>query len=155
MKFSAREDVAASVEDVFAHLTEFSRFERQALRRGIDVDRLDRLAEPGVGMEWRIAFDLRGRRRVAETKLINYEADQQLGFAATVSGLNCDVLVELTRLSKAKTRMNVAVDLKPQTFRARMLLQGLKLAKSKLSDRFKMRVARLARDIEQEPSSPA
>lgn len=148
MKFSAREDVAASVEDVFAHMTDFSRFERQALRRGIDVDRLDRLAEPGVGMAWRITFDLRGRRRVAETRLIRYLVEQQLGFAATVSGLACDISVELTRLSRFKTRMHVALDITPQTFRARLLLQGLKLAKSKLSDRFKTRVSRLARDIE-------
>lgn len=155
MKFSAREDVAASVEDVFAYLTDFSRFERQALRRGIDVDRLDRLAEPGAGMAWRIAFELRGRRRVADTKLIRYLADKQLDFAATVSGLDCDVSVEMTRLSKFKTRMHVAVDIMPQTLRARMLLQGLKLAKSKLSDRFKARVARLARDIERDATSRA
>ncbi|MEL7104327.1 MAG: SRPBCC family protein [Pseudomonadota bacterium] len=151
MKFSAREDVAAPIEAVFAALTDFARLERQALRRGIEVERLDQLTAPGVGMMWRIAFDLRGRRRVADTELTVYIADQQLGFAATVSGLDCTGSVDLTSLSKTKTRMVVALNLTPQTIRARMLLQGLKLAKSGLSDRFKARIKRLARDIEDTP----
>lgn len=148
MRFSAREDVAAPIDEVFAALTDFPRLERQALRRGIDVARLDDLSEPGVGMMWRIGFDIRGRRRVAQTELTELADGRRLSFFTQVSGLNCPGTVELTALSKTKTRVHVTLDLRPQTLTARMMLQGLKLAKSSLSDRFKARVARLARDIE-------
>ncbi|MEO1239144.1 MAG: SRPBCC family protein [Pseudomonadota bacterium] len=148
MKFSARENVAAPSGDVFAAITDFSRYEREGLRRGMEIERLDQLAVPGVGMRWRVAFDLRGRRRVAETKVTDFNPDRELSFVATVSGLMCTGRVEVAGLSKSKSRMNVSFDMKPNTLGARMMLQGLKLAKSSLSERFKARVARLARDIE-------
>jgi len=41
MKFSTREDVEAPVDYVFGQISDFGAFERQALRRGADVRRLD------------------------------------------------------------------------------------------------------------------
>lgn len=151
MKFSTREDVAAASTDVFAALTDFERHERQALRRGADVMRKDQLSAPGVGMAWDIWFTYRGRRRRAETTLTKYEPDASLAFASKVGGLDCAGEIELSALGPAKTRMHVTFDLKPQTFRARMLIRGLKLAKGNLATRFKSRVARFARGIEARP----
>ena len=43
MKFSAREDIDGAIEDVFRFLTDFEAFERQAIRRNVDVQRTDSL----------------------------------------------------------------------------------------------------------------
>ncbi|MEL7026376.1 MAG: SRPBCC family protein [Pseudomonadota bacterium] len=148
MKFSAREDVSAPIADVFSRVSDFDAHERQALRRGFDIERKDRLTAPGVGMNWRVAFDYRGRRRNSETTITRFEPSTRIDFLTKVQGLECTGELDLTRLSATKTRMHVTLDLKPKTFRARVFLQGLKLAKSALTKRFKGRVARFARQIE-------
>lgn len=150
MKFSAREDVGAGVDAVFAALTDFENFERQALRRGIDVERRDTLAVPGVGMSWLIGFSFRGKRRSAETTLTTYEVAERIEFQTRTGGFQCQGEVDLTKLGRSKTRLHVAVDIRPKTFRARMFLQALRLAKSSLSARFKSRVARFARQVERD-----
>ena len=57
MKFSTKEDIDAPIDAVFEMLCEFDQFERAAMRRGAEVQRVDQLAEPGVGMLWEAAFD--------------------------------------------------------------------------------------------------
>lgn len=148
MKFSTREDVAASASDVFAALADFDVHERLALRRGADVVRKDQLGAPGVGMEWDISFPYRGRRRRAETTITHFEPDTGLAFEANIGGLDCVGEIDLVALGPSKTRMHVSFDVKPQTFRARMLIRGLKLAKGNIATRFKSGVARFARSID-------
>ncbi len=148
MRFSAREDIAASSEAVFAAISDFETIERQALRRGIEVERLDQLTEPGAGMSWRLQFSYRGRRREAVTTLSRYAPAEALEFQSTSGGIECEGVFDLTRLGKAKTRLHVTFDLRPQTFRARLLIQALRIGKSNLSNRFKNRIARFARHVE-------
>ena len=45
MRITARQDVEAPIAEVFAQATDHVGFERQALRRGADVRRTDRLGE--------------------------------------------------------------------------------------------------------------
>ena len=62
MKFSTTEDIAAPAEAVFDAFCDFASFERAAMRRGAEVQRLDHMAVPGVGMAWHAPFDMRGQR---------------------------------------------------------------------------------------------
>ena len=56
--------------------------------------------------------------------------------------------MQLTPLSPKRTRLGVEVDLKPKTLSARLLVQSLKLAKSNLTKRFKLKVADYAKTME-------
>ncbi len=141
MKFSAREDIEAPVDEVFAALSEFETFERQAMRRGADVQRLDDNRTPAVGASWRVAFMMRGRRRDLNLQLVRYVAPNDMGFAAKSPGMDATFDIELMALSRTRTRMAVALELKPLNLASRLLVQSLKLAKSNLSKRFKLRVA--------------
>lgn len=149
MKFSAREDIAAPTKTVFASLTDFSRFERRALRRGVEVQRTDDLEKPGAGMTWDIGFSYRGRRRSARAVVTKYHPDEGLDISAKVGGLVSAGTIDLTPLGPSTTRLHVVFETRPETFRARMLLQALRLGKARLNERFKARVARFARTIDQ------
>ena len=148
MKFSAREDIEAPIDDVFAALSEFETFERQAMRRGAEVQRVDDNPEPAVGAAWRVAFMMRGRRRDLKLQLIRYDAPNDMEFSARSPGMDATFDVELLALSRKRTRMSIALELKPLTLASRLLVQSLKLAKSNLTNRFKGRVADYAKVLE-------
>ena len=148
MKFSTREDISAHIEQVYEALCDFEAFERQAMRRGIDVQRVDPLTQPGVGMRWRVKFSLRGRKREMDLELTRFEPPNELFLDARSGGIDAKFTIELLALSRSRTRMTVALDLTPLNLSARLLVQSLKLAKSSLTKRFKKRVADYAKGLE-------
>ncbi len=148
MKFSSREDIEASIEDVFQFLCEFESFERQAIRRGAVVQRVDRLQKPGVGMTWDVSFNLRGKKRDLRLTMQDFAPSTSLRLSAKSQGIDGTFDIELIALSRTRTRMLIALDLKPINLSARLLLQSLKLAKSSLNKRFKLRVAEYSKLIE-------
>ena len=149
MKLSTREDVAVPIEAAFREISDFEGFERAALRRGADVSRTDNLSAPGFGMTWKAQFPFRNRDRKADLRLTNYDAPNGLEVFSKVSGIEANVVIELVALSRAHTRMNVIVELKPKSIPARLMIQSMKLAKSNLNKRFNKRVADFAEHIEE------
>ena len=148
MKFSAREDIEAPIDHVFERASDFAGFERSAMRRGADVQRLDAGTTAGVGSTWKVAFDFRGRRRDVTAKIVSFDPPNGFTAEATSGGLDSITTLELLPLSPRRTRMSFAIELKPTSLSARLMLQSLKLAKQSLSKRFKKRVAEFAQDIE-------
>jgi hypothetical protein len=147
MKFSTREDIAAPAEHVFAYISDFGVFERQALRRGADVRRIDNGPyKPGSG--WDIAFKYRGRDRRMRTMLDKIDAPHAIQLSSVANGIDGATEIELVSLSPTRTRMSVSIDLTAKSLAARLLLQSLKLAKSSLTARFKKRVGAFAQDVE-------
>lgn len=149
MKFSTREDIEAPIDHVFARVTDFQNFERQALRRGADVHRLDSSPVPIKGSAWEVAFKFRGKDRKMKATIAKLEAPILLVLETTASGIQGVSTIELVALSLNRTRISVEIDLTPQGLSARLLLQSLKLAKANLSRKFKLRVAEFAEDIEE------
>ncbi len=153
MRFSTREDIEAPIEAVFAAATDFDGFERQALRRGADVQRTDSYGKPGIGSEWDLKFAFRGKDRRVHARISEFDAPNGFQAETQAGGLAGLVSVEFVSLSPRRTRMQVAVDLKPGTLSARLLIQSLKFAKSNISKRFSNRVWQFAQDIEQKNRS--
>lgn len=149
MKLSAREDIAAPMAHVFEAVTDIAALERAALRRGIDVVRVDGGGgPPGVGAAWDLGFDYRGARRRARTEITGWNPGEQVLFVAEGEGVRAMGEIDLTALAKARTRLVVGLDLRPETLRARLLLQSFRLARTALLARFRDRVAEYARKIE-------
>lgn len=149
MQFSSKEDIDAPVDTVFAALSEFEAFERSAIRRGIEVRRVDEdLNTIRAGMAWDAAFDLRGKRRDLHLKLCDYEAPSNMRFESESFGLIGTLTIDLVALSPKRTRMGMVLHLAPKTLSARLFLQSLKLAKSNLTKRFKQKTADFAKSIE-------
>ena len=148
MQFSSKEDIEAPVEQVFAMLSEFEAFERSAIRRGIDVQRVQNGIAQGVGVAWTAQFDMRGKRRNLQLELVQYDRPGTMRFAALSQGLDGTLTLDLVPLSQRRTRMGVILNLTPKTLPARLMLQSLKLAKSSLTNRFRSRVRTFARNLE-------
>ena len=149
MKFSTREDVEAPIDAVFAMLCDFESFERAAMRRGADVRRVDRMDEPGVGMQWNAVFELRGKRRELQVEMVLFDQPNEMVLDSTSPGLASEMRFELIALSRSRTRVKVELEIKPQNLSARLLVQSLKLAKASLTKKYKLRVAGYASTMEE------
>ena len=149
MKFSTKEDIEAPIEDVFAMLSEFEAFERSAIRRGVELQRVGTHVGPGVGMTWVANFPLRGKQRELRLELMQFDAPETMRFQGMMQGLETDMTLALVALSPRRTRLSVELTLKPRSLPARLLVQSLKLAKGNLDKKFKLRVAEYARALEE------
>lgn len=148
MKLSAREDLSAPIEDVFAQLSDFDAFERAALRRGAEVVRTDSLGKPGPGMAWKAAFDYRGRSRNATIEVKDYGVPDRMRILAVASGMEIEMLVELVSMSRTRTRMNVSTEARARSLAARLLLQSMKLARQNVLKRYRKRIGEFAASVE-------
>lgn len=147
MKFSTREDIEAPVDYVFAQVSDFAAFERRAMRQGADVARRED-GPIAQGAIWDISFQFRGRDRRVLAELTQIDVPTLLSIDSASDGLNAVTEVELIALSQTRTRVLVSFDLRAKTLTARLLLQSLKLAKTKMTKRFNARVLDYAEDIE-------
>ena len=148
MKFSGREDVEVSIEALFEALCDYKTFERQAMRRGADVRRVDTGETFAIGASWNVTFVLRGRRRNMDIALKNLQAPNMMLFWAKSSGMEASFEVELLAMSRKQTRIYVAMEMYPQNLASRLLVQSLKLAKGSLNKRFKARLTEYTKTLE-------
>ncbi len=148
MIFDTKEDIEAPLDHVFGVITDFDSFERQALRRGAEVTRLDALTSKGVGMAWNIGFRMRGKDRKLHAEVTEYDTPNRTVIESRSPGLDGQLVAELVALSRNRTRLSLSIELKPQNLSARLLVQSLKLARGNLNKRFMVRVAEFAKDTE-------
>jgi len=149
MQFSSKEDIEAPVGEVFEMLSDFEFFERAAIRRGAEVERETATETPHVGASWKVRFQLRGRERKLRVVLSDYDRPNGMRFDAKSQGLESHLTLEFLSLAPNRTRMAVVLNLAPKSLSARLLVQSLKLAKSSLTKRFKLRVADFSKQLEE------
>lgn len=148
MEFTSQENIDVPIDKVFEMLTDFERHERSAMRRGADILRNDNLKKPGVGASWTARFMFRGKERKLDLEVTDFDRPYELTLGAKMQGLDATINIQLVALSRTLTRLNVAIDLAPQTLSARLLVQSFRLAKGNINKRFGQRLALQARDME-------
>ncbi|MBV7396016.1 SRPBCC family protein [Mameliella sediminis] len=146
MELTAREDIEAPQDRVFAMMSDFDTIERQAMRRGVEVSRT---AEgPGAGMAWDTGFRFRGKRRQAQVTLTEYQPSERLVFTSVSGGLTMVLTLDIVALSPGRTRINATTTMSAKTLSARLFLQSMKLARGGMDKRFRKGVAELAGAME-------
>ncbi|MBJ6372373.1 SRPBCC family protein [Sedimentitalea arenosa] len=148
MQFSTREDIDAPIDAVFAMVSDARRFERSAIRRGADVARTRGEGAPTIGSTWRVRFPMRGKHRNLEVVVIDCEPPNAMTFSGVSQGIDGRLTLDLIALSPHRTRMALVVNMAPKSIAARLFLQSLKLAKTTLTKRYKLRIAEFARTLE-------
>lgn len=147
MKFVARHDIEAPLEFVQRVLADFEGWERAAMRRGAEVSRTDKLRHDGPGMSWLTRFPYRGKERVINVQLSALDPAGHMAFAGASASVEGDVKIDLLEMAAKRTRLHVSVEVKPRTLGARLFLQSLRLARSRVDKGFDARMAMLAADI--------
>jgi uncharacterized membrane protein len=148
MKLSAREEIDAPAQHVFAAITDFPRIARLAAARGVPLRRIDALAEPGVGMAWAAEATIRGQRREILSDVTDFSHGERIAITSRTGGIEGLTEVEVTLLGAERTRLRITVELRPTSLSGRVLIQPLRLAKGSLQERLRIRVAGFARSLE-------
>ena len=146
MKFVAKEDVALPQQVLFDLMADFQLFERVAIRRGVEITRSGSMASSD-GLKWDCTFEFRGRDRMACVHLDEFSAPEKMAFLITNPALDNRVEITVSALSKKQSRFQVSTVLEPKTLTARLLVQSMKLARSKYNKRFQKRVAEVAKEL--------
>lgn len=152
MKFAARHDVNAPAAFAAAVLADFDGWERMATRRGVEVRRTDApggtQAAPAPGTVWDTRFAFRGKAREITLRLQAVEPGGSMVFLAETRPAVAEIRVELIGMAAARSRLAVMFEVRPRTLGARLFIQSLRLARSRVDARFAQRVAQLAGEIE-------
>ncbi|MCC7322059.1 MAG: SRPBCC family protein [Rubellimicrobium sp.] len=148
MEFTARQDIAATAEDVFAAFTDYAQFERQALRRGVEMRRMAPSGAGSAGPAWFLRFRLRGRDRELHLEVTECRVPELIELAGQSPGLGLAGTIDLLALSRNRTRVTVTVTLAARSVPARLALQTLRLARGRAQRRIDSRLADFARGIE-------
>lgn len=147
MKFSVRQDTDLSADELFSAVSDFSRIERILARRGADIRRLDPAHEPGAGMAWDVAFDLRGKRRELRLDVAQFDRPEKIVILGEGESLALTIEMTVIALTRAKSRIILEAEVKPRNMRARLMLQTAKLGKSQLDRKFAERVGGFLSDL--------
>lgn len=148
MKLTSRQDIEAPVAFVFDALKDFEAWERAALRRGADVARTDTSNSIVPGISWMIKFAYRGKQRRVALRLANLERPTMMEFSGVGTSLDGVVALNLIELASRRTRLSVKLEMRPRTIVARLLLQSMRFANTRLNRRFADRVGQLCLEIE-------
>lgn len=139
MQFTTHNDIDVPIQYAFQRVSNFENYERQALRRGAQVSRVDS-GVVRVGSAWDVAFTFRGKDRKLKATVADITEPERVLIDTAANGLDSVTAVDLVALSPKTTRLTVTVELSPKSLSARLLLQSLKLAKANLNKRFKKRI---------------
>ncbi len=148
MKLTAKEDIEAPLAFVNEVLSDFEAWERAAMRRGAEVDRLDNLRSPGPGMSWKVGFPYRGKPRSVVVKVLEIAPEQRLAFECVGAPAEGVLIIEMAEMGKRRTRVVTTLEIIPRSLPARLFLQSLRLAKAKVNRRFALRLSQVSADIE-------
>lgn len=149
MKLTAKTDLEAPVEFVHAYLCDDAAWEREATRRGIEVERPADMPLTGVGAGWRIRVPFRGRIRDVLLRLDDLVQNQSIAYSFEGQALVGTTVMETKAISPRSSRLKVTIDAKPKTLTARLFLNTLRLARRKVEDRLEKRISQLADRIEE------
>ena len=148
MQFQIKQDIEAPIDFVFEQMTDFKSFERAAMRRGAEVQRVNEGDSHGVGVAWDARFQLRGKPRDVQIEITEFERPNRLIVSSRAPSMGGDMVVELISLSRNRTRVDTKVKLAPKNLTAKLLVQSLKLARKNVSQRLNDRLAAYAVEVE-------
>jgi uncharacterized protein YndB with AHSA1/START domain len=149
MRLNDSTDIQVPRQQVFASLTDIDHFQRLGVRYGVTLRQVEgRTVQAGA--EWLAEFPFRGQMRHLTCRIDAIDAPRDLILSGKSGGYEFGAAISLTA-----NAVKNSVSSKPKTLAARILLQTMKLARSRLRSRFAMRLAAFGAAIEaRDPQTP-
>lgn len=148
MQISHTEELDAPIGHVFAACTDFADFKRRAEARGARITRKDDLEAAGVGLSWTVATKLHGRDRLIEVEVVAFEPPETMTLRSRAGGVDGLAVLDLREIRGGRTQLGLAIDLKAESFPARLVLQTVKLARARLKRQMRQRLSAFAQRVE-------
>ena len=148
MRLDDSTDIEVPAQQVFRTLTDIDHFQRLGMRHGLTLRQVEGKTVQ-AGAEWFAEFPFRGQMRQLTCRIDGFDAPRALTLSGRSGGYEYGAVIGLTALSRTTTRLRVEVEVKPKSLAARILLQTMKLAKSRLRSRFSQRLGAFGALIEQ------
>lgn len=148
MQLTAKMDIEAPTSVVYAHLIDHAAWEAEARQRGAEIERPANMPLAGIGAGWRIRVPFKGKPRKFLVRIDALAPDARLGFAIDGQAIEGNSVLELLQLSPRRTRLRVALDIRPKTLAARLFLNTMRLAKGRVQARLEKRLHQLGHRIE-------
>ena len=140
MRLASRTDIEAPAAGLYAALTNLDWLQDSARAAAVRLRRTDQGHGLVVGASWHSTLLWRGRERNAECTVERIEAPRSVRLGCRSGAYFCTIDLTLAPLSRKLTRMAVVVEVKPLSVRARLMLQTLRIGKSRLQARLDRRV---------------
>ncbi|WP_103257192.1 SRPBCC family protein [Tabrizicola aquatica] len=147
MKLTSKTDLEVPVSFVYATLADHPAWEREAVRRGAQVERPAGSPGSGVGASWRVRGRFRGKERKVLLRLTQVAINEMMAYSLDSPSVEGNAQFEVLALSPRRTRLRVMLDVRPKTLAARLFLNTLRLTRRRVEARFDKRTAQLAQRI--------
>ena len=148
MKLTTKTDLEVPISFVYATLVDFQTWEREAIRRGVEIERPADAPLSGVGATWRVRGQYRGKLHKLLLKVAAVQKNETLAFTLDSPSVEGSSQIELLLLSPRRTRLRLTLDVRPKTLAARLFINTIRLAKRRVDARFDKRGKQLASRIE-------
>lgn len=148
MKLTGKTDLEAPLPFVFATLADHAAWEREAVRRGAEIERPSDMPLTGVGAGWRVRFPFRGKVRKVLLRIDELDQDQRLVLSFEGQALGGSSTIEVLALSPRRTRLRVTLVVKPRSLAAKLFINTLRLAKGRVQARLEKRLGQLGARIQ-------
>lgn len=155
MKLTAKTDIEAPASFVFASLIDHALWEREVMRRGAEIDRPADMPLTGVGAGWNLMVPFRGKVRKLLIRIEEISPDTRLVLGIDGQAIEGNALLELLPMSPRRTRLRLALDVRPKTLASRLFLNTLRLAKGRVQARLEKRLGQMGTRIEEQLASSA
>ncbi|MBL9047589.1 MAG: hypothetical protein JNK34_09825 [Tabrizicola sp.] len=147
MKLAAMTDLDAPIGFVYECIADHQSWEREAVERGIDLERPADMPLSGLGAGWLLKLPFRGRLVNLLLRLVHMVRDDRIDFDLQSNAIEGDLSLSVMALSPRRTRLRLQIEVKPRTLTARVLLNTLKLAKGRVQARMDLRVHQMGAQI--------
>ncbi len=149
IELSASRDVRIPQDVAFARASNFAHYEVLALERGLHVEHLV-TGSPKIGHKWHISGRLRAITLNSTAELSDFSPIDGLAITSNHRGTEITFAMEFLELAPQRTRVTVDILAVPKTFRARLLIKPLQLAKARLQNQLQRALRRGTRIWEKE-----
>lgn len=147
MRLVSKTDIEAPAPALFAAMTDLVWLEDMARRGRVVLERTDRGEGLAIGASWRASFTFRQRPRQAESMIERFDPPKVLRLGGRVGSYGFTIEPTLAPLSRTLTRLSVSIEVKPHSVGARLMLQTLRLGRSRLQARLDRRVEQIAKAL--------